>query len=142
MHSLNIRNFYIFLFEFKPIQPIRQHIQYHSQILHTRQFNTANCRGYPTSIETNSNGSNGLGNSFHSCKQYQNTRNKRNSSLSFYNSLPNKNAFIQALRKQLNEDVNIKPKIGKEEKIKIKSQMEVVKVRFVNIFKINFIRFF
>ncbi|PKC12491.1 hypothetical protein RhiirA5_496903 [Rhizophagus irregularis] len=127
MHSLNIRNLYVFLFEFKPIQPIRQHIQYHSQILHTRQFNTANCRGYPTSIETNNNGSNGVGNSFHSYyKQYQNTRNKSNSSLSFYNSLPNKNAFIQALRKQLNEDVKIKPKICKE-KIKIKSQMEVVK---------------
>jgi hypothetical protein len=131
MHSLNIRNLNIFLFEFKTVQPVRQHIQYQSQLLHTRQFNTANCR-YPTSIETNSNGSNGVGSSFHPYyKQYQNARNKRNPSISFYNSLPNKSAFIQALRKQLNGDVNIKPKIVKEEKIRIKSQKEVAKVRFV-----------
>ncbi|GBB90515.1 hypothetical protein RclHR1_01750014 [Rhizophagus clarus] len=123
MHSLNIRNLNFFLFEFKTVQPIRQHMQYQSQILHTRQFNTANCRCY---IETNSSGSNVVGSSFHSYyKQYQNTRNKRNSQISSYNSLPNKSAFIQALRKQLNEGVNVKPKI--EEKIKKKSQKEVVK---------------
>ena len=120
MHCLNIRTLNIFLFEFKTVQSIRQYIQFQpSQFLHVRQFNITNYRYY--SLETSSNG----------YKQYQNTRNKHSSHISFCNSLPNKNAFIQALRKQVDDDAIIKPKIDKEEKIKLKSHKEVVKVRFV-----------
>ncbi|CAG8548195.1 16104_t:CDS:2 [Funneliformis mosseae] len=110
MNSLNIRTL---LFEVKIFQPTRQYIQFQpSQLLYTRHFNAASCRCYPSIVEQTSN----TGQLYY--KQYQT---KHSSS----NSLPNKNAFIQALRKQF-DDVKINQRIDKE-KIKLKSQKEVVK---------------
>ncbi|CAI2182041.1 6446_t:CDS:2 [Funneliformis geosporum] len=99
MHSFNIRTF---LFEVKIFQPTRQYIQFQpSQLLYIRHFNTTSCRYYPTSIvEQTSNSGSGFQLYY---KQYQNTRNKHSSP----NSLPNKNAFIQALRKQFNDAIGL-----------------------------------